>query len=114
MNSRTSSRQMWPLALAAFFALASAHALAQSPPPTAVETDQYDEDTAAAPEVKKDEDILKDVDIDKLDWSQLNIDASMLDLSSVKARAAAAKNADGNNAAWSSNAKGNGASAVSV
>jgi hypothetical protein len=113
MNSRTSSRQIWPLALAALLALASANALAQSPPPAAVEADE-DEDTAAAPEVKKDEDVLKDVDIDKLDWSQLNIDASMLDLPSVKARAAAAKNADSNNAAWSSNAKGNGASAVSV
>jgi len=105
---------MWPLALAAFFALASAHALAQSPAPAAVEADEDEEDAPAAPEVKKDEDILKDVDIDKLDWSQLNIDASMLDLPSVKARAAAAKNGDGNNAAWSSNAKGNGASAVSV
>lgn len=110
---------MWPLALAAFFALAPAHALAQSPPSdstpaSAVEADEDDEDAAPAPEVKKDEDILRDVDIDKLDWSQLNIDASMLDLPSVKARAAAAKNADSNNAAWSSNAKGNGASAVSV
>jgi len=105
---------MWPLALAAFFALASAHALAQSPAPAAVEADEEEEDAPAAPEVKKDEDILKDVDIDKLDWSQLNIDASMLDLPTVKARAAAAKNGDGNNAAWSSNAKGNGASAVSV
>lgn len=110
---------MWPLALAALLALASANALAQSPPPAApppaaVEADEDDEDTAAAPEVKKDEDILRDVDIDKLDWSQLNIDASMLDLPSVKARAAAAKNADSNNAAWSSNARGNGASAVSV
>jgi hypothetical protein len=114
MESRTSSRQVWPLALAALLALASANALAQSPPPAAVEADEDDEDAAAAPEVKKDEDILRDVDIDKLDWSQLNIDASMLDLPSVKARAAAAKNADSNNAAWSSNAKGNGASAVSV
>jgi hypothetical protein len=104
---------MWPLALAAFFALASANALAQSPPPAAV-ADEDDEEAPPAPEVKKDEDILKDVDIDKLDWSQLNIDASMLDLPSVKARAAAAKNADGNNAAWSSNARSNGASAVSV
>jgi hypothetical protein len=112
-------KQTWPLALAAFFALAPAYALAQSPPPAspppaAVESDEDEEDTAAAPEVKKDEDILKDVDIDKLDWSQLNIDASMLDLPSVKARAAAAKNADGNNVAWSTNAKGNGAAAVSV
>jgi hypothetical protein len=114
MKSRTSSRPIWPLALAALLALASANALAQSPPPAAVEADEDDEDTAAAPEVKKDEDILKDVDIDKLDWSQLNIDASMLDLPSVKARAAAAKNADNNNAAWSSNTKGNGAAAVSV
>src|SRR5262245_48799908 len=105
MKSGISPRQMWPLALAAFFALASSHALAQSPPPAAVESDEDDEEAPPAPEVKKDEDILRNVDIDKLDWSQLNIDASMLDLPSVKARAAA-KNNDSNNASWASNAKG--------
>src|SRR4029453_5554223 len=62
---------------------------------------------------KKDEDLLKDIDIDKLDWSQLNIDASMLNLPSVKARAEA-KGPPSDDACWSSSARGNGASSVSV
>jgi hypothetical protein len=112
MTSRTSSGKLRPLALAAGFALASATALAQSPPPAAGEADEAEEQAAPAPE-KKDEDILKDVDIDKLDWSQLNVDASMLNLPSVKGRAVS-KGAAGDDASWSSNAKGNGASSVSV
>ena len=75
-----------PLVLAAGLCMAAATALAQSPP-AADDADEAEEE--AAPASEKDEDILKDVDIDKLDWSQLNIDASMLNLPSVKARAAA-------------------------
>src|SRR5262245_8924567 len=110
MKFRTSMGKWRPLVLAAGLCMAAATALAQSPP-AADDADEAEEE-AAAPE-KKDEDILKDVDIDKLDWSQLNIDASMLNLPSVKARTAA-KSAAGDDAAWSSNAKGNGASSVSV
>ena len=104
-----------PLALAASFCMASVAALAQAPPaPSATEAaDEADDDQAVPAPEKKDEDLLKDVDIEKLDWSQLNIDASYLNLPSVKARTAA-KNADGGAAAWSSNAKGNGAAAVTV
>ena len=86
-------------------ALGATPALAQSPP-AADDADEAEEEAAPAPE-KKDEDILKDVDIDKLDWSQLNIDASMLNLPSVKARAAAKGASD--DASWSSTAGGNGA-----
>src|SRR5262249_45400425 len=81
-------------------------------PPAADDADEAEEEAAPAPE-KKDEDLLKDVDIDKLDWSQLNIDASMLNLPSVKARAAA-KGALSDDASWSSSARGNGASSISV
>lgn len=111
MKFRTSAGKWRLLALAAGLVMLSATALAQSPP--AVEqADKVDEEAAPAPD-KKDEDILKDVDIDKLDWSQLDIDASMLDLPSVKARAAA-KRAENDDTKWSSSAKGNGVSDVSV
>jgi hypothetical protein len=112
MKFRTLTRQVWPLALAAGFALASATALAQAPPAAAAPADEAEEEAAPAPE-KKDEDLLKDVDIDKLDWSQLNVDASTLNMPSVKQRATAKSTASGD-ASWSSNAKGNGASSVSV
>ena len=58
-------------------------------------------------------DIMKDVDVDNLDWSQLNVDASTLNLAPAKGRAAAKGPAD-SGAAWSSSLKGNGASSVSV
>ena len=111
MKFRTSTGKLRLLALVAGLCMASATALAQSPP-AVQDADEAEEAAAPAPE-KKDEDILRDVDIDKLDWSQLNIDASMLDLPSVKARAAA-KSIDANDAKWSSSAQGNGASSVSV
>lgn len=61
----------------------------------------------------KDVDILKDVDVSKLDWSQLNVDASTLnDRSSATARSAR-PGARGSDLAWSANDKPNGA-AVSV
>jgi hypothetical protein len=110
MNFRASTGKAWPLALAAGLCLASA-ALAQAPPATEAPV-EAEEEAAPAPE-KKDEDILRDVDIDKLDWSQLNIDASMLNLPSVKGRTAP-KAAAGDDASWSSSARGNGASSVTV
>jgi hypothetical protein len=111
MKFRTSMGKWQPFVLAAGLCMAAATALAQSPP-AADDADEAEEEAAPAPE-KKDEDILKDVDIDKLDWSQLNIDASMLNLPSVKARAAA-KGASSDDASWSSSARGNGATSVSV
>src|SRR5215510_10804366 len=112
MKFRTSMGKWRPLVLAAGLCMAAATALAQSPPAADDADEEAEEEAAPAPE-KKDEDLLKDVDIDKLDWSQLNIDASMLNLPSVKARAAA-KGAISDDASWSSSAKGNGAASVSV
>src|SRR5262245_12735277 len=111
MKFRTLTGKWRPLVLAAGFALASANALAQAPP-SADDTAEAEEETAPTVE-KKDEDILKDVDIDKLDWSQLNVDASLLNLPSAKSRTPA-KSAAGDDPSWSSSAKGNGASSVSV
>lgn len=99
------------LALAAGFGLFSAVAMAQTPP-ASEDAAEVEEETAAAPD-KKDEDLLKDVDIDKLDWSQLNVDASTLNSPSAKGRPAT-KSAASDVASWSSSAKGNGASSVSV
>src|SRR5215470_4469867 len=110
MTFKTSTGKVRPLALLAAFCMASATALAQSPP-AATETDDAEEE--ATPPVEQKEDLLKDVDIDKLDWSQLNVDASMLNMPSAKSRSPA-KSAASDDASWSSNAKGNGASAVSV
>jgi hypothetical protein len=112
MKSTTSMRQWRLLVLAAGFSVLSAAALAQSPPAPAAEEDEAEEATAPEP-AKRDEDILKDVDIDKLDWSQLNIDASLLNLPSAKGRAAAS-GAASDGASWSSNAGNNGTSSVSV
>jgi hypothetical protein len=98
------------LALAAGFG--AAPAIAQAPPTEAAAADAADT-LPDADDKPAETDILKDIDVEKLDWSQLNIDASMLDLAPFKARAAAKGMAD-NGASWSSTAKGNGASSVSV
>ena len=60
-----------------------------------------------------DADIMKDIDVSKLDWSQLSADASALDGPSPTPRPAA-KRAPGSDTSWSSNEKPNGTSAVSV
>jgi hypothetical protein len=53
------------------------------------------------------------VDVENLDWSQLNVDASTLNLPEAKRRAASKSTAD-DDMSWSSNARGNGSSAVTV
>lgn len=56
--------------------------------------------------------MLKGIDVDKLDWSQLAIDAGTLnDIIAAKKRAQAAAN---NGMNWSTNANANGSSAVTV
>jgi hypothetical protein len=95
------------LAAGLFIAPASAQA-----PPAAAEPAEEAPDAAATPDGAE-IDIMKDVDLDKLDWSQLNVDVSTLNLAPARSRAAA-KNAADSGAAWSSSVKGNGASAVSV
>ena len=102
------------LTLAAGFTVASAMAMAQTPPvdEDAEEPAAIAPDVAVAPDVN-DPDILKDIDVSKLDWSQLDLDALPLSGLAPKARTApkAAASAD---AAWSANEKRNGTSAVSV
>jgi len=81
-----------------------------SPGPSAAPDDEEAE-TAEAPSVN-DPDIMKGIDVDKLDWSQLAIDAGTLnDIIAAKKRAKAAAN---NGMNWSSNANTNGSSAVTV
>jgi hypothetical protein len=99
--------------LAASFILASVLAApAQIVPSQNQPADTPDEaEELPAPDVN-DPDVLKGIDVDRLDWSQLNIDAGTLnDAIAAKKRAQAAAN-DGLN--WSSNMNANGSSAVTV
>ena len=99
--------------LAAGFSLAMVWtAGAQIWPPAATTDQQPAAEAEAAPNVN-DADIMKDVDVDKLDWSQLNVDSSARDDLTPKQRAAA-KSTDGGGAAWSANDQRNGSSNVSV
>lgn len=79
-----------------------------SPGPAAADEEA---EAADAPDVN-DPDVLKGIDVDKLDWGQLAIDAGKLnDIIAAKKRAKAAAN---NGLNWSSNANANGSSAVTV
>jgi hypothetical protein len=80
-----------------------------SPGPAA--TDDEEAETAEAPDVN-DPDIMKGIDVDKLDWGQLAIDAGTLnDIIAAKKRAQAAAN-DG--MSWSTSTNSNGSSGVAV
>ncbi|MGW1425307.1 hypothetical protein ACWAT4_34845 [Bradyrhizobium manausense] len=82
-----------------------------APTPAAATPDDEEAEVAEAPDVN-DADVLKGIDVDKLDWSQLAIDAGTLnDIIAAKKRAQAAAN---NGMNWSSNANANGSSAVTV
>ena len=70
------------------------------------------EETEAAPDVN-DVDIMKDIDVSKLDWSLLNVDASTLTGPALKG-SGSSKAAGSVEAAWSANERANGTSAVSV
>ena len=100
--------------LVAGFSLAAVVSVAaQASPQTSPWNSEPDEQAAeAAPDVS-DADIMKDIDVSKLDWSQLSADASTLDGPSPKT-SPAAKRATGSDTSWSSNEKPNGTSAVSV
>ena len=81
-----------------------------SPGPAAAPDDEEAE-TAEAPDVN-DPDVMKGIDVDKLDWGQLAIDAGTLnDIIAAKKRAQAAANSG---MSWSSNTNTNGSSAVTV
>ena len=87
-------------------------AAAQTPPADDEPETQEAEETEAAPSVN-DVDIMKDIDVDKLDWSQLNVDASTLADLATKG-GGASKGAASADASWSANERTNGTSAVSV
>ena len=104
--------------LVAGFSLAAVLAVAAQTPPADEDTDEPMEEAAAAPDVAtapdvNDPDVLKDVDVSKLDWSQLDLDTNPLTGPAAKSRAAA-KAAVSADTAWSANQKANGTSAVSV
>jgi hypothetical protein len=88
--------------------------------PAVAQEEEADAAEAAAPEANgadmkaetKDVDIMKDVDIANLDWSQLNVDASTLTNPS-KARLSPQARTDGETS-WSSKDKPNGSAALSV
>ena len=95
--------------------LAAGFLLALAMPATAQRAAMGEIDASAtegAPDVN-DEDVLKDIDVGKLDWSPLDVDASTLkDGPAAKARTARATGNDGLN--WSNRNQANGSSAVSV
>ena len=101
--------------LVAGFSLASMLAAAAQTPPVDDDPDlaAAEEEAAAAPDVN-DADIMKDIDVSTLDWSQLNTDPSTLTAPAPKKSAASNGAADSPEASWSSNARPNGTSAVSV
>lgn len=104
--------------LAAGFSLAAVLAVAAQTPPAAEDAEQPAEQAVAtpngavAPDVN-DPDIMKDIDVNKLDWSQLDLDAVPLNGPATKSRAAPKGKASADTA-WSANQKANGSSAVSV
>ena len=91
-------------------------AAAQTPPtndePETQETEETGDAPAEAAPSVNDTDIMKDIDVSKLDWSLLNVDASTL--GDLAAKGGAAKGTAGAATAWSANERGNGTSAVSV
>ena len=99
--------------LAAGSGLASMLAAAAQTPPADDDTDMpAAEETEAAPDVN-DVDIMKDIDVSKLDWSLLNVDASTLSGPEPKG-SGASKAAGSAETTWSANERANGTSAVSV
>ncbi|WP_441233822.1 hypothetical protein [Bradyrhizobium sp. 930_D9_N1_4] len=104
--------------LAAVFILGSVLTVsAQIIPPFSLPAAVPDDEAEAAetaevtPDVN-DPDVLKGIDVDKLDWSQLAVDAGTgNDLATARKRAQAAAK-DGMN--WSTNTNANGSSAVAV
>ena len=111
MTFKTGMRRPGLLLLAAGFSMATMVAASAQAPPASEPAEAATEEGAPALDINDVD--MTDIDPDKLDWSQLNVDASTLSLAAPKGRTAA-KNAAGNDPSWSSNAKPNGASAVSV
>src|SRR6187401_3691308 len=88
-------------------------ATAQTPPADEdPDTAAAEEEAAVAPDAG-DVDIMKDLDVSKLDWSLLNTDLWPLGGPEPK-KSAAANSTDGPKTSWSSSDRPNGTSAVSV
>ena len=100
--------------LAAGITLASMVAAAAQTPP---EDDDPEipaaEESEAAPGVN-DVDIMKDIDVSKLDWSLLNVDAYTLLTATAPKASGAQKSVASAETAWSANERPNGTSAISV
>jgi hypothetical protein len=89
-------------------------AAAQTWPPADEPAMQEAEEIEAVPAADE-EDILKDIDVSKLDWSLLDFDSSNLGEMLAAAQAGLPpKGANGAATAWSSSERANGTSAVSV
>src|SRR3981189_3090457 len=104
MIFRTSRRWRGLLLLAAGFSLAAVLAAGAQTPPSGEATEAAEEEPEPAREIN-DADIMKDLDgkdldgkerdVDKLDWSQLNVDASTLIMPAAKGPAAPKATASG-------------------
>ena len=112
MTFTTRYRRVRLLTLVAGFGLASVLSAAAQTPPAEDDAEMSEAEEAAEAPTAADADIMKDIDVSKLDWSQLNVDASTLSAPAPKGRAA--PKAASAEPAWSNNPKPNGASAVSV
>ncbi len=113
MNPTTRYRRTRLLTLVAGFSLFSVLAAAAQTPPAEDDAEMpAAEEAAAAPDVN-DADIMKDIDVSKLDWSLLNVDASTLTGPAPKG-SGSSKAASSAETAWSANERANGTSAVSV
>jgi hypothetical protein len=112
MISKMRFGRAWlPMLVAGVSAVSILAAAAQTPPMDDEPDSPAAEETEAAPDAG-DVDIMKDIDVSKLDWSLLNVDASTLPLPAKQG--GASKAAGGIDTAWSANERANGTSAVSV
>ncbi|WP_454616946.1 hypothetical protein [Bradyrhizobium cenepequi] len=119
MTFKQQSGWAWLQVLAAGVSLAmllpaAAQTSPQISPWSGIDNETPAADEAAPEPEANDADVLKDVDVDKLDWSLLSADASPSDTVLTPKKAATPKKADGSGAAWSENNNPNGTSAVSV
>jgi hypothetical protein len=107
----TAKARLGRLVMAAGFSLGVIVAAGAQTLPAGEPTEAAAEESA--PAVETNEVDMTGVDVENLDWSQLNVDASTLNLPEAKRRAASKSTAD-DDMSWSSNARGNGSSAVTV
>jgi hypothetical protein len=105
-------RARLPMLAAGLMLVTMVAAAAQTPP----EDDEAEmpaaEEAEAAPGAD-DVDVMKDIDVSKLDWSLLNVDAYTL-LETAPKASSAQKGAASAETLWSANEQANGTSAVSV